>query len=108
MPPCTEDVIWVVMKTPMPMADDQLAVFERLYPRNTRRSSRPMVAWCSSRADPGTSARLGSPPGARPRPACGLRSGPAGLVHRHRPCLTGAASPHRGAATAPEMMRFLP
>lgn len=36
VPPCTEDVIWVVMKTPMPMADDQLAVFGRLYPRNTR------------------------------------------------------------------------
>jgi len=36
VPPCTEDVTWVVMKTPVPMADDQLAVFGRLYPRNTR------------------------------------------------------------------------
>ena len=36
MPPCTEDVLWVVMKQPLPIADDQLAVFARLYPRNGR------------------------------------------------------------------------
>ena len=35
-PPCTEDVLWVVMKQPLPIADDQLAVFARLYPRNGR------------------------------------------------------------------------
>ena len=36
MPPCTEDVLWVVMKQPLPIADEQLAVFARLYPRNGR------------------------------------------------------------------------
>jgi carbonic anhydrase len=35
-PPCTEDVLWVVMKQPVPISDDQLAVFARLYPRNGR------------------------------------------------------------------------
>ncbi|WP_248637689.1 carbonic anhydrase [Thauera linaloolentis] len=35
-PPCTEDVVWVVMKTPVVMSADQLALFARLYPRNTR------------------------------------------------------------------------
>ncbi len=35
-PPCTEDVLWVVMKQPLPIADEQLAVFARLYPRNGR------------------------------------------------------------------------
>jgi len=35
-PPCTEDVVWVVMKTPVIMSADQLAVFARLYPRNIR------------------------------------------------------------------------
>ncbi len=36
MPPCTEDVLWVVMKQPLPIANDQLEVFARLYPRNGR------------------------------------------------------------------------
>lgn len=35
-PPCTEGVLWVVMKTPVPVAGDQLDLFSRLYPRNTR------------------------------------------------------------------------
>lgn len=35
-PPCTEDVVWVVMKTPVEMSADQLAIFSRLYARNTR------------------------------------------------------------------------
>jgi carbonic anhydrase len=35
-PPCTEDVLWVVMKQPLAIAEDQLAVFARLYPRNGR------------------------------------------------------------------------
>jgi carbonic anhydrase len=35
-PPCTEDVVWVVMKTPAVMSADQLALFSRLYPRNAR------------------------------------------------------------------------
>ena len=35
-PPCTEDVVWAVMKTPVGISDDQLALFARLYPRNAR------------------------------------------------------------------------
>ena len=35
-PPCTEDVIWAVMKTPVGMSTDQLAVFARLHTRNSR------------------------------------------------------------------------
>ncbi|HRP22935.1 surface-adhesin E family protein [Thauera sp.] len=35
-PPCSEDVLWVVMKQPLPIADEQLVVFSRLYPRNGR------------------------------------------------------------------------
>lgn len=36
MPPCTEDVLWVVMKQPVTISADQLDVFARLYPRNGR------------------------------------------------------------------------
>lgn len=36
MPPCTEDVIWAVMKTPVGMSAEQLAVFARLHTRNSR------------------------------------------------------------------------
>ena len=35
-PPCTEDVIWAVMKTPVEMSADQLAVFARLHTGNSR------------------------------------------------------------------------
>jgi carbonic anhydrase len=35
-PPCTEGVLWAVMKEPVPISDDQLAIFARLYPRNSR------------------------------------------------------------------------
>lgn len=35
-PPCTEGVLWVVMKTPVPVSDEQLGIFARLYPRNSR------------------------------------------------------------------------
>jgi carbonic anhydrase len=35
-PPCSEDVLWVVMKEPLPISSEQLAVFARLYPRNGR------------------------------------------------------------------------
>lgn len=35
-PPCTEGVLWVVMKAPVPVSDEQLGIFARLYPRNSR------------------------------------------------------------------------
>ncbi|ANQ83981.1 putative carbonic anhydrase [Azoarcus olearius] len=35
-PPCTEGVLWVVMKTPVTISDEQLGIFARLYPRNAR------------------------------------------------------------------------
>jgi carbonic anhydrase len=36
MPPCTEGVLWLVMKTPMPASPAQMALFSRLYPLNAR------------------------------------------------------------------------
>jgi len=35
-PPCTEGVSWVVLKQPVPVSDEQIAIFSRLYPRNIR------------------------------------------------------------------------
>jgi carbonic anhydrase len=35
-PPCTEGVLWVVMKEPVKMSETQLGIFARLYPRNGR------------------------------------------------------------------------
>jgi carbonic anhydrase len=35
-PPCTEDVLWMVMKTPMQASPAQMALFSRLYPFNAR------------------------------------------------------------------------
>lgn len=35
-PPCTEGVTWAVMQTPIAVADEQLQVFARLYPYNSR------------------------------------------------------------------------
>jgi len=36
MPPCTEGVLWVVMKEPMTLSDEQFKVFSRLHERNAR------------------------------------------------------------------------
>ena len=35
-PPCTEDVVWVVIKQPQSLSPEQLAIFQRLYPANAR------------------------------------------------------------------------
>jgi carbonic anhydrase len=35
-PPCSEGVLWMVMKQPVPVAAEQLGVFSRLYPMNAR------------------------------------------------------------------------
>ena len=35
-PPCTEDVLWIVMKQPVQATEDQLNLFSRLYPMNAR------------------------------------------------------------------------
>ena len=35
-PPCTEDVLWLVMKQPMTASPQQMALFSRLYPLNSR------------------------------------------------------------------------
>ncbi len=35
-PPCTEDVLWIVMKQPLQASADQLDMFSRLYPMNAR------------------------------------------------------------------------
>jgi carbonic anhydrase len=35
-PPCSEDVLWIVMKQPVQASNDQLALFERMYPMNAR------------------------------------------------------------------------
>jgi carbonic anhydrase len=35
-PPCSEGVLWMVMKTPMPISAEQISVFARLYPMNAR------------------------------------------------------------------------
>jgi len=35
-PPCKEGVLWMVMKSPVAVSSDQLAIFSRLYPMNAR------------------------------------------------------------------------
>lgn len=35
-PPCSEGVLWLVMKEPIGISSEQLAIFARLYPMNTR------------------------------------------------------------------------
>ena len=35
-PPCSEGVLWLVMKQPVPVSAEQIAVFARLYPMNAR------------------------------------------------------------------------
>ncbi|MDR0716217.1 MAG: carbonic anhydrase family protein [Azoarcus sp.] len=36
MPPCTEGVLWVVMKEPVTLSNEQFAIFARLHARNAR------------------------------------------------------------------------
>jgi len=35
-PPCSEGVLWMVMKQPVPISVDQVSIFSRLYPMNAR------------------------------------------------------------------------
>jgi carbonic anhydrase len=35
-PPCTEDVLWIVFKQPMPVSAEQVGIFSRLYKNNAR------------------------------------------------------------------------
>lgn len=35
-PPCTEDVLWMVMKQPVPISAEQVSIFTRLYRNNAR------------------------------------------------------------------------
>jgi carbonic anhydrase len=35
-PPCNEGVLWMVLKHPMPVSPEQIAIFARLYPMNAR------------------------------------------------------------------------
>ncbi len=35
-PPCTEDVLWMVLKQPMPVSAEQVSIFSRLYKNNAR------------------------------------------------------------------------
>jgi carbonic anhydrase len=35
-PPCTEDVLWMVLKQPMPISAEQVGIFSRLYRNNAR------------------------------------------------------------------------
>ena len=35
-PPCSEGVLWMVMKQPVPISADQIGIFARLYPMNAR------------------------------------------------------------------------
>ena len=35
-PPCSEGVLWVVMKNPVPISSEQIGIFARLYPMNAR------------------------------------------------------------------------
>lgn len=35
-PPCSEGVLWMVMKQPVPMSGEQIDIFARLYPMNAR------------------------------------------------------------------------
>lgn len=35
-PPCSEDVLWMVFKSPVQVSSDQIGIFARLYPNNAR------------------------------------------------------------------------
>jgi carbonic anhydrase len=35
-PPCSEGVLWMVMRQPVPLSAEQIAIFARLYPMNAR------------------------------------------------------------------------
>jgi len=42
-PPCTEGVLWMVIKQPTQISAAQLRLFQQLYPSNARQCSRSMA-----------------------------------------------------------------
>ena len=50
-PPCKEGVLWMVMKTPVAISPEQLAIFARLYPMNARPIRRCAVESSKSRTE---------------------------------------------------------
>ncbi len=63
-PPCTEGVTWYVMKTPVEVSPDQIAIFGRIYPNN----SRPVQPANSRLVKESRTPRMGMPTAATPAP----------------------------------------
>ncbi len=63
-PPCTEGVTWYVMKTPVEVSSDQIAIFGRIYPNN----SRPVQPANSRLVKESRTPRMGMPTTAAPAP----------------------------------------
>ena len=63
-PPCTEGVTWYVMKTPVEVSSDQIAIFGRIYPNN----SRPVQPANSRLVKESRTPRMGMPTAAAPAP----------------------------------------
>lgn len=63
-PPCTEGVSWYVMKTPVEVSPDQIAIFGRIYPNNTR----PIQPANSRLVKESRTPRVGMPTAATPAP----------------------------------------
>ena len=87
-PPCSEGVLWMVMKTPQPVSPEQLGIFARLYPMNARPVQAPPAASSRNRTRP--SGASVAPPG-HPRPGHGGTLPPrttGATPVPARPCIT--------------------